>query len=809
MTPASPIFADVVFPASLDSALTYRVPEAWRDLAVPGKRVAVPLGRRTVTGYLVGVRDRAPVSDTKDLCEILDPEPLLDAHLLALTRWVADYYLCAWGEVIRTALPPGIDTLVRRLVNLTGAGRAAVGAGGILGREERELLGFVGARERVPVTTLIRRWPHASVRLHALVRRGLVTVVAEARPARIRPRSVPYCRLAPGADPEAIALPARAVKQRAILRMLATAPDGLPRAEAAAGSPAALAALIRCGAVQVHDIETTRDPLAGASEPSDAAKPLARAQADALRVIGEAVAGRRFLPILLHGVTGSGKTEVYLQAIAAALAQQQQALVLVPEISLTPLTVQRFLARFGGRVAVLHSGLTGGERFDTWRRIRSGGADIVVGARSAVFAPLPRLGIMVVDEEHDPSYKQDEAPRYHARDVAIMRAKLLGAPIVLGSATPSMESVERAQAGRYTLVRLPERIEARPLPRVEIVDLRRVDGGERLLSPPLCEAIAARLARGEQTLLFLNRRGFSTLLLCEECGATLDCPRCSISLTYHAARGRLRCHTCDFERRPPAQCPECRGARLRYLGFGTQQLEAAVRDRFPAARVDRMDRDTAGSWRAAERMLQRLTRGEIDILVGTQMIGKGHDVPNVTLVGVVSADMALHLPDFRAGERAFALFTQVVGRAGRGDRLGTALIQTFNPDHYILRAVQRQDYETLWDAESPLRREQGLPPFSRVVLAVLSSPQEKAAEAAAAELARLLREIGMRADALSGPAPAPLYRVRSRYRWHLLVRAQDVRKLHDRVREAAGRLRASPTARGVRLDLDVDPASVC
>ena len=450
-------------------------------------------------------------------------------------------------------------------------------------------------------------------------------------------------------DPDAAPLPSRAVKQRAILRSLAAAPDGLPRAEAGAGSPAALAALIRGGLVQIRDVEVTRDPFAAATEPSDAPKPLAPAQAEALQVIRQALAGRRFAPILLHGVTGSGKTEVYLQAIETALAQGQQALVLVPEISLTPLAVQRFLARFGGRVAVLHSGLRGGERFDAWRRIKGGGADIVVGARSAVFAPLPRLGILVVDEEHDPSYKQDEAPRYHGRDVAIMRAKSLGAPVILGSATPSLESFERAQAGRYALVRLPERIEARPLPRVEIVDLRRVDGGERLLSPPLCDAIAERLARGEQSLLFLNRRGFSTLLLCEECGATLDCPRCSISLTFHAARGRLCCHTCDFERRPPAQCPECHGTRLRYLGFGTQQLEAAVRERFPKARVDRMDRDTTGNWRAAERILRRLTQGEIDILVGTQMIGKGHDVPNVTLVGVVSADMALHLPDFGRG----------------------------------------------------------------------------------------------------------------------------------------------------------------
>ena len=809
MTPPPPAFVDVVFPTSVETALTYRVPDAWRNMAVPGKRVVAPLGRRAVTGYLVAMRDQAPVKDIKELRQILDAEPLLDAHLLALTRWVADYYLCPWGEVIRTALPPGIDTLTRRVASLTEAGRAVLEGGGVLRPGERDLLAFLRDREDTPVTGLTRRWPQAMAQTHALARRGLLALATQMRRARVRPLSVSYCALASNLDPEAAPLPPRAVKQRAILRALALAPGGLPRADAAAGSPASLAALIRNGLVQVRAVELTRDPFASASQPSDAPKSLAPAQSEALQFILRVITERRFLPILLHGVTGSGKTEVYLQVIETVLAQGRQALVLVPEISLTPLAVQRFLARFGSRVAVLHSGLKGGERFDAWRRIRSGGADIVVGARSAVFAPLPRLGVVVVDEEHDPSYKQEETPRYHGRDVAIMRAKLLGVPVILGSATPSLESFERAQAGRYALVRLPERIEARPLPKVEVVDLRQVHGGERLLSPPLCEAITDRLGRGEQSLLFLNRRGFSTLLLCEECGETLECPRCSISLTFHAARGRLRCHTCDFERRPPAQCPGCHGARLRYLGFGTQQLETAVRERFPRARVDRMDRDTTGNWRAAERILQRLISGEIDILVGTQMIGKGHDVPNVTLVGVVSADMALHLPDFRAGERAFALFTQVVGRAGRGDRPGLALIQTFNPDHYILRTVQRQDYAALWSAESPLRRDQGLPPFSRAVLAMLSSPDEKAAEAAATELARLFREVGMRADALWGPAPAPLYRLRSRYRWHLLVRGQDVGKLHERVKETARRLRASPVARGVRLDLDVDPASVC
>ena len=810
MTSTPPGYVDVAFPTSLETTLTYRVPEEWRGQAIPGKRVLVPLSGRQVTGYLVGVRERPPVSSIKDLREILDVEPLLDGHLLELTRWAAEYYLCPWGAVIRTALPPGIDSLARQVVRITTAGAAAMDGEAILRPGERELLAFLRVRGEATLPALMRRWRRARAMAHSLVRRGLVDVMGEVRPPRIRPLTVLQCLLAPGVDAETAPLPPQAMKQRVILRTLAGAPAGLPKGEAAAGNPAALRALIRRGLVQVREVEVTRDPFARpqGDAPLELPRELTAGQAEAVALVQTALSERRFLPLLLHGVTGSGKTEVYLQAIENALTQGRQALVLVPEIALTPLTVRRFLARFGGKVAVLHSGLRGGERYDAWRRIRRGEADIVVGARSAVFAPLPRLGIVVVDEEHDPSYKQAEEPRYHGRDVAIMRAKLLQTPVILGSATPSLESFERAQAGRYRLVQLPQRIEERPLPRVGIVDLRRVEAGDRLLSPPLVTALSECLARGEQALLFLNRRGFSTLLLCEECGAAAGCPRCSVSLTYHAGRGRLRCHTCDFERRPPERCPQCQGNRLRYLGFGTQQLEAAVRERFPRARVARMDRDAAHDWRAVAQILESLEQGRIDILVGTQMIGKGHDVPNVTLVGVVSADMALHLPDFRAGEHAFALLTQVVGRAGRGERPGLAVIQTYNPEHYILRAVQAQDFAALWEAESPLRREHGLPPFARAVLAVLSSPEAAAVERAAIEFARLLCEVGVRGGAVSGPAPAPLYRVRGRHRWHLLARGRDGGTLHAKIREATRRLQKSPLARGVRVDLDVDPTSL-
>jgi len=810
MSTPVPQFADVAFPASVESVLTYRLPEPWRAVARPGQRVLAPLGRRVVGGYLVGLRQESPVATPKDLGEILDAEPLLDSHLLELTRWVSDYYLCPWGDVIRVALPPGIDALTRQVVRLTSAGRAAAESGALLGPDEGPFLAAVGARGHAPLAGLLRRFPRGRTLAQVLARRGLVELAAEVRPPRVRPLTVDHVSLAPGVD-VAAALSPQARKQRAILESLAAAKGPIPRSEAALGSPAALAALLRRGLVTRVPIEVSRDPFAlpddeAAAEPPH---PLTAAQAEAVHAARQAIEAGAFQPLLLYGVTGSGKTEVYLQTIETVLARGRQALVLVPEIALTPLTVRRFLARFGSRVAVLHSGLSGGERYDAWRRVRRGDAAIVVGARSAVFAPLPRLGLVVVDEEHDPSYKQDEAPRYHGRDVAILRAKLHSVPVILGSATPSLESWERAQAGRYRMVALAERIEARPLPRVEIVDLRRAEGGDRLLSPPLCEAVAGCLARGEQALFFLNRRGFNTLLLCEECGAAMGCPHCSVSLTFHAASKRLRCHTCDFERREPERCPQCQGTRLRYLGVGTQQLEAAVKARFPRARVARLDRDTAGGWRGAERVLGALERGEIDILVGTQMIGKGHDVPNVTLVGVVSADLALHLPDFRAGERAFALLTQVAGRAGRGDRAGVAVIQTYNPDHYILRAVQRQDYEALWEAERELRRTQGLPPFARAVLAVVSSPDAQVAERAAAVLGQQLRAGRVPGLLVHGPAPAPLYRVRSRYRWHVLVTGRNVEALHRGVAQAGRALRSSPAGRGIRLDFDIDPVSVC
>jgi len=566
--------------------------------------------------------------------------------------------------------------------------------------------------------------------------------------------------------------------------------------------PSSIKGLLAKGLISVFEKEVHRDPFRGPMLDVEDPPVLTPAQEAALKTIQEGIDRGGFFPALLFGITGSGKTEVYLRAIQAVLEKGGQALVLVPEIALTPLAVARFRARFGEKVATLHSGLRYGERFDQWMQAKKGKVGIVVGVRSAVFAPLPNLGIIVMDEEHDPSYKQEEEPRYHARDVALMRAQMLGIPLLLGSATPSFESFFLAESGRYQLIRLPERVEMRSLPQVRLIDMRKEGEGRMpIFSQELLGRIEAKLRRGEQVLLFLNRRGYATFILCRECGFALGCPHCSTSLIYHAQNKRLRCHSCGFQRRPPALCPRCSGFRLGYLGFGTQQVEEVVRKRFPHARVARMDRDTVKGGDAYQRLLKSVEQGKVDILVGTQMIGKGHDFPGITLAGAISADLSLQLPDFRAAERTFALLTQLAGRAGRGDAVGEALIQTYNPDHYCLLAACRQEYESLYRAELPLRAERHLPPFARLIRVVISSLTESEAREAAFALADLFRRQGG-PFALEGPAPALLSKIRGRFRWQLLIKGEGTPLLQFVA--SALRVFASSASRA-KVEVDVDP----
>jgi primosomal protein N' (replication factor Y) len=811
-----PAYAEVAVPLPVETPLTYALPEGLREAAAAGKRALVPVGARLVTGMIVGLTDTAGRDALRPVQEILDPEPLLDAHLLALTAWVAEYYMAPWGLTIRAALPPGMDAGTR----LVAVAYADPGPEELahLDPAEARLWEALQASGQADLRGLVRRFGEETARgaLRGLVRRGLVAVQPELRAPRVKPRTEAVCSLTDKGAAEAglPSLQRRAPQQAALLtRLLELGSMTRQAADALAGAGAVRGLLAR-GLLRLAQVEAPRRPHAAPPPPDGGPLAPTPEQAAALDRIAAAIEAGTFQPILLHGVTGSGKTEVYLQAIARVLAAGRTALVLVPEIALTPLTVARFRARFGDAVAVLHSKLSPGERLDEWLRVRRGGAPIAVGARSAVFAPLPRLGLVVVDEEHDPSYKQEDVPRYHARDVALRRGELLHIPVLLGSATPSLESYQAARAawGRDALLCLPHRIEARPLPAVTLVDMRRerAPGPYPFLSPRLRLAIRDRLERGEQALLFLNRRGFSSLLLCRACGHTVACPRCSVSLTFHAAAQQLRCHYCGARRRPPDVCPACGGATLRFLGIGTQQVEQAVRALFPDAAVARMDRDTARGYRDFEVLLDRLARREVQVLVGTQMIGKGHDFPGITLVGILAADLALNLPDFRATERTFALLTQVIGRAGRGGRPGEALVQTYNPEHYALRAVAAGDYLPVFEAEAAQRQEQGLPPYAALLHLQVAAPTDGAAEKAAHALAFQLQHTAPKGDfRTEGPAPAPIARLRGRFRWQLLVLGSDRVALRRWVREALAEFRKGEAGRPAQLHVDPDPVVLC
>jgi primosomal protein N' (replication factor Y) len=563
------------------------------------------------------------------------------------------------------------------------------------------------------------------------------------------------------------------------------------------------------GLVEVREVEVRRAPRGGfGAEARDVV--LTPEQEKALALILQSIDNRDLGPVLLYGVTASGKTEVYMRAIAHVLDKGGQCIVLVPEISLTAQVIDLFRSRFGDRVAILHSALSPGERFDEWRRVQSGQADIVVGPRSAVFAPCRNLGLIIIDEEHETSYKQESTPRYHARRVARWRARLSGAALVLGSATPSVESFYQAQQGRYLLAQMSQRVEERPLAQVEIVDLREEERSQRRgpLSQRLIEVMRERLQRREQTILFLNRRGFSTFIMCHECGTTLLCPNCEVSLVLHLESWEVRCHHCDLRGPAPNVCPQCQGTRLGYLGYGTERVVEFVQDALPGARILRMDRDTTGRKDAHAELLGQFQRHEADVLVGTQMIAKGLDFPNVTLVGVIAADVSLNIPEFRAAERTFQLLTQVSGRAGRGDKPGLVLVQTYSPGHYAIQAAQEQDFERFYRQEIEYRQELQYPPFSVLANLVVTHEDEETAQQHAERIANTLRasflQLNVRGSVL-GPAPAPLARLRGAYRWHLLVKAAAPGQMQKLL---ARTLRQLPPEMRPSLTVDVDPVNM-
>ncbi|HEX3696448.1 MAG TPA: primosomal protein N' [Polyangia bacterium] len=810
---------------------TYRDPRPAARVPV-GTQVVVPFGSRTVTGFVVGrAAAGASAAKARDIEEIVAGEPPFDEEMIGFCRWVGDYYQAPLGEVLRASLPQGERAVAVRSVRLTEEGRRALdgrraGQQAWLvpsgtGDSDPILNALVAAGGTLPIRAIMRLPGRASARLSALATDGLVEVgdsVVDRRPP-------PTVTFAVAVDERRGDLPARAAGQRALFVKLGGQPAGVDVRTLTVAEKTLLRALVKRGVARLEhrpvainavdsDVLGTDEGGASASGAATASRRALTANAAQAAAIAALVGalGKGFATFVLHGITGSGKTEVYLQVIAEARAAGRGALVLVPEIALTPQLAARFRARFGEDVAVLHSALPARERLAAWRRLREGKVGIALGARSAIFAPVQRLGVIVVDEEHDGSFKQEDGVRYNGRDLAVVRAQRAGAVAVLGSATPSLESYQNTLQGRFRLLTLPERATPRPLPSVEIIDLRRHPvGPDGLLSAALAEAVAANLAAREQTILFLNRRGFSTVVLCRACGSVVQCPHCAVSLTYHQKRARLVCHYCGNTELMPLRCPSCASPKLERLGTGTERVEALIRQRFPDARVARLDRDTADAadatgeqTRGLGPILAGMQSGAIDILIGTQMVTKGHDFAGVTLVGVLQPDQGMHLPDFRAAERTFQLLEQVAGRAGRGDRPGRVIVQTYAPEHPAIVNVRTHDYAAFVGQELEFRRQAEYPPFARMVVLRLDAREEAQLRVDAAAVAESVRAAVGSAVRVLGPAEAPIGRVRGRARYQIWLSSKDRAALAAAARAATAVKRAAD----VRLAVDVDPQSV-
>lgn len=784
--------------------LTYAVPANLDASVVPGVRVVVPLGPRRVTALVMTRTGSAPSGmRMREIASVLDDAAIVPPDLLGVVDWIAEYYLCSRADVLSLAIGRGLTTASRREVRL-------LSREGDLSKTEQKVIDALaqagGALSplRLAATVGVRSVERT---LTALRERSFVEIADVLDPPKVKPRFETRAAVIRTPDDALAAnLFRRAPKRREIFdHLLAQPTRSATLAELGEIFPSprpALEALSNAGVVKLAREESYRQ-IATAIEANKNVE-LNAAQAVAVTAVTQRLG--EFAPFLLFGVTSSGKTEIYLRLIREALDRERSALVLVPEISLTHQIVARLRGRFGDEVAVLHSELSPGERWDQWRRIARGEARVAVGARSAVLAPLANLGLVIVDEEHDNSYKQDDGVRYHARDVAVLRARETKSPVVLGSATPSVESWRHARRGHYELLRLPERATPTPLPRVEVVDLRSRDivalGG---IGEHLGERLKRNVRAGGQTLLFLNRRGFAASLQCYECGEVIECTNCSVAMTVHRNENVLRCHHCDARKPVPSHCESCSRDALVSQGLGTQRLEATVRTLVPSARVARLDRDAASRKGLSEKILRQWREGELDVLIGTQMITKGHDVPGVNLVGVVHADQSLLVPDFRSGERTFSLLCQVAGRAGRGEERGHVIVQTYQPQNPAIQAAVRHDYETFAEDELRDRAELGYPPHERIIILRFEGPSrasvERIAEMAAREVASL-EAPGLR---WRGPGPSLVERVKDRFRFKLELQAEGstlLRAVASRVRE---RISEAGRKANVRIAVDVDP----
>ncbi|GIN67283.1 MULTISPECIES: primosomal protein N' [Bacillus] len=799
-------FAEVIVDVTtknMDRPFDYRIPEKWRGMIQKGMRVIVPFGPRKIQGFVINVKETSELNGrtVKDIEEILDLTPVLTEELLELSDWLTEKTLSYKITALQAMLPAAMKAKYAKEIKVIGDEPLP-----------EPLKSMFSAKTALSYSEVE---DHRTLKLiQRQVQAGNLEVTYKVKQKTSKKMQRTISALCPKAElKEALdGLSPQAVKQKAILEYFIEGGEGLtvPAKELldkTGGSSASLKSLLEKGLLMESEQEVYRDPYQDRMFKKTEPLPLTEDQAHAYEAITEAVEHNRHDVFLLHGVTGSGKTEIYLQSIENVLKAGKEAIVLVPEISLTPQMVHRFKGRFGSQVAVLHSGLSTGEKYDEWRKIHRKEVRLVVGARSAIFAPFENLGMIIIDEEHETSYKQEEMPRYHAKEAAIKRAEYHRCPVVLGSATPTLESFARAKKGVYKLLSLKQRVNSQVMPDVSLVDMREElrSGNRSMFSKALMEELEKTLEKGEQAVLFLNKRGYSSFVMCRDCGYVIQCPHCEISLTYHRFGQRLKCHYCGFETGMPSSCPECRSEHIRYFGTGTQRVEEELTKILPAARVIRMDVDTTSRKGAHEKLLTAFGKGEADILLGTQMIAKGLDFENVTLVGVLSADTMLHIPDFRAAEKTFQLMTQVSGRAGRHEKPGRVIIQTYTPSHYSIQLTKTHDYEAFFQQEMLHRREQAYPPYYYLALITVSHEEVAKTALVTEKIAQYLKANISNDAKILGPVASPIARIKDRYRYQCVIKYKQENQLTSLLKNIMDHYKRDIEQKQLTISIDMNP----
>jgi primosomal protein N' (replication factor Y) len=785
-----------------DRAFDYKIPEEWQELLTPGMRVIVPFGPRKVQGFVIETKDQSELKKLKSISELLDLTPCLTNELLQLGHWLTEKTLCFKISAFQAMLPAAMKAKYAKVLGITTQDLENI---------SEQIKPFFRKSNQVDLKEI-----EQTVSLRVIqkeIEQGNLELIYKVKQKtnkktiKIIKLNESFSRLAELVEQ----LPTNAKKQIEIITyLISNQISEIPLQELlteANTSDASVKALISKGILVEEVKEVYRDPYQDRNFEKTLPLPLNHEQQQAITPILKSIKETVHDVFLMYGVTGSGKTEVYLQSIEEVLNNGKEAIVLVPEISLTPQMVHRFKGRFGSKVAVLHSGLSTGEKYDEWRKIQRKEVQLVVGARSAIFAPFENLGMIIIDEEHESSYKQEENPRYHARDVAIYRAKLHKCPVVLGSATPTLESFARSQKGVYKLLTLKERVNKRSMPSVDIIDMREElrKGNRTMFSVDLIEKLTERLEKGEQSVLFLNRRGYSSFVMCRDCGLVIQCPHCDISLTYHRNGQQLKCHYCGHEEHMPKVCPECQSEHIRFFGTGTQRVEEELGKVLPEGRIIRMDVDTTGRKGAHEKLLTKFGNKEADILLGTQMIAKGLDFPDVTLVGVLTADTMLHLPDFRASEKTFQLLTQVSGRAGRHELPGEVIIQTYTPEHYSIQLASQYDYGSFYEQEMLLRKSHSYPPYYYLALLTVSHQEITKVVSVTEKIVQFLRRNVANETKILGPVASPIPRIKDRYRYQCMVKYKREKNLHETLRKIIEHFQAEMSSDDLIISIDLSP----